>query len=133
MPTCARTDSTSDSTTLEAVQSAGIPAPRHRKFSSTRCPYAVCSTSGCHWTPNNRRSASSKAATVAPGVVAVTAIPAGASVTESPCDIHTDCSFGCPSKSSEPSGVTTASVWPYSPVPVWATVPPNAWTIAWKP
>ncbi len=84
LPTWARTTSTSDSTTLAGVQSAAMPAPRHRKFSRTRCPYAVCSTSGCHWTPNKRRSASSKAATGAPGVEAVTVMPNGASVTESP-------------------------------------------------
>src|SRR5674476_1612203 len=49
-------------------------------------------TSGCHCTPYNRRSSSSKAATGAPALDAVTFIPAGTAVTESPWDIHTDCS-----------------------------------------
>jgi hypothetical protein len=47
-PTCSRICDTSVSTTLAGVQSAGNPAPRHRKFSSTRWPNAECMTSGCH-------------------------------------------------------------------------------------
>ena len=64
---------------------------------------------------------------------AVTRIPAGAPVTESPCDIHTDCSGGWPSNSVDDTSDTAAGVCPYSPVPVWATVPPSAWAIAWNP
>ena len=66
-------------------------------------------------------------------VTAVTVIPAGATVTESPCDIHTDCSAGCPANKVDAVSTIRAGVWPYSPVPVAATVPPNACAIAWNP
>ncbi len=64
---------------------------------------------------------------------AVTVIPSGATVTESPCDIHTDCSAGWPAKRVDAVSRSRTGVWPYSPRPVCATVPPSAWTIAWKP
>ena len=68
----------------------------------------------------------------APAVDAVTRMPSGAPVTESPWLIQTDCSSGWPLKSTETS-VIRAGVAPYSPSPVLATVPPRAWTMAWKP
>ncbi len=72
-------------------------------------------------------------ATGAPEVEAVTRMPAGASVTESPWLIQTDCSSGWPLNSTEETSEICAGVEPYSPRPVLATVPPSAWTMAWKP
>ena len=63
----------------------------------------------------------------------MTRIPAGASDTESPWLIHTDCSAGWPLKSVDEVSETLAGVAPYSRSPVCATVPPSAWAIAWKP
>ena len=60
-------------------------------------------------------------------------MPAGASVTESPWLIQTDCSSGWPLNSTEETSVIRAGVAPYSPRPVLETVPPRAWTIDWKP
>jgi hypothetical protein len=76
---------------------------------------------------------SSKAATGAPVVVAVTRMPGGASATASPWLIQTDCSSGWPVNNTDPSSVIVAGVEPYSPSPVCATRPPRAWTMAWKP
>ena len=53
---------------------------------------------------------SSNAATGAPAVVAVTRMPSGATATESPCDIHTDRSSGCPLKRVEVVSDTIACV-----------------------
>jgi hypothetical protein len=53
--------------------------------------------------------------------------------TESPCDIQTDCCAGSPWKRVFSAGVTSSGVRPYSRAPVWATVPPRARAIAWKP
>ena len=58
--------------------------------------------------------------------------PAGASATESPCDIHTLTSLGT-SEKSVPGVVTRSGVPPNSLSPVRATVPPSAWAIAWNP
>jgi hypothetical protein len=60
-------------------------------------------------------------------------MPSGASVTESPWLIHTDCSWGWPLNSVDDTSETCAGVEPYSPSPVWATVPPSACTIDWNP
>ena len=63
----------------------------------------------------------------------MTRIPAGASVTESPWLIQTDWSSGWPLNRVDAVSEIVAGVAPYSPSPVWATVPPSAWAIAWKP
>ena len=59
--------------------------------------------------------------------------PSGASVTESPCDIHTTCSSAGRRRASTRRAMTDASVLPYSRAPVRSTVPPSARDIAWKP
>ena len=63
----------------------------------------------------------------------MTRMPSGAAVAASPWLIHTDCSAGWPLKSVESVSEIWAGVEPYSPRPVRSTVPPSAWTIAWKP
>ena len=92
-PTWARTAATRSSTTPAVVQFGAIRAPRVRKFSITRCPYAECTTSGCHCTPYSRRSSSSNAATGEPADSPVTRKPSGARCTASPWLIQTDCSL----------------------------------------
>ena len=121
------------STTPAVVQFGAIRAPRARKFSITRCPYAECTTSGCHCTPYSRRASSSNAATGEPADSPVTRKPSGARCTASPWLIQTDCSVAWPSNKVDPSGCTAAAVPPYSRSPVWATSPPRARAIAWKP
>ena len=66
-------------------------------------------------------------------MAAVTVMPAGASVTESPWLIQTDWSVGWPLNRVDSVSETVAGVAPYSPSPVCATVPPSACDIAWKP
>ena len=51
--------------------------------------------------------------------------PQGTSETESPCDIHTDCESGRPTKSFEP-GFVASWVRPNSDLPVFATTPASA-------
>ena len=64
---------------------------------------------------------------------AVTAKPSGACVTASPWDIHTTCSRSWSANSTESASTESRRVEPYSRVPVWATVPPRACAIDWKP
>ena len=117
---------------LTMVQVGRQPAIWCRKCSSTFWPCCVCITSGCHCTPAIRRSSDSKAATGVTSVEASTRKPAGAAVTESPCDIHTLCSAGT-SASSVPASLTETAVRPYSRAPVCATSPPRPCAISWKP
>ena len=63
----------------------------------------------------------------------MTAIPAGASDTESPWLIHTDWSAGCPLNRVDEVSRIVAGVAPNSDRPVFSTVPPSARAIAWKP
>ena len=63
----------------------------------------------------------------------MTRIPAGASDTESPWLIHTDCSSGWPLNRVEAVSVMRAGVAPNSERPVFSTVPPSARAMAWKP
>ena len=86
---------------LAGVQSGRQPAMSNRKFSSTRCPAWVCSTSGCHCTPASPRAVSSNAAIGAPALPASAVKPAGAAATESPWLIQTRSDVG-----------TSASRWP---------------------
>ena len=130
-PTCSRTCSMSCSAMLEAVQFCSRPATSVRKRVSTSWPCGECRTSGWYCTPASFLSTHSKAATGAPGVDAVTVKPSGASVTESPCDIHTGCSFGVSAWSTPPS--TSILVRPYSLAPVSATLPPSVWVMIWNP
>ena len=58
--------------------------------------------------------------------------PSGAAVTESPCDIHTECAAGL-SASNVPGSVTLTGVRPYSRAPVGETSPPRPAAISWKP
>ena len=60
-------------------------------------------------------------------------MPPGASATESPWDIHTDCVSVCPLNRVEAVSVTRAIVAPYSRRPVCATVPPSSRAMAWNP
>lgn len=64
---------------------------------------------------------------------AVTVKPSGAAEQASPCDIHTDCSVGVPSKRSKPALETASAVRPYSRAPLSSTVPPSVVAISWKP
>ena len=132
-PTCARIASTVSATMVAVVQSASTPATSRRKRSSTCWPWGECPTSGWYCTPASRRSTSSKAATGAPADEAVTVKPAGASVTPSPWLIHTGWADGSASCRRPASSATSSSVRPYSRAPVWATVPPSAEAISWKP
>ena len=131
-PICRRIVSTCSSTMLSIVQVWRQPAMSCRKCSSTCWPCSVCITSGCHWTPAIRRSTDSNAATGVTAVEASTVKPAGAAVTESPCDIHTVWVAGR-SASRVPVSETSTPVRPYSRAPVSATVPPRPWAISWKP
>ena len=81
-------------------------------------------TSGWNCTPAIRRSMFSKAATGAPGLLASTSNPAGATSTLSPCDIQTFCVSGRP-LSRVPGARTVSVVPPYSLPPVRATEPPR--------
>ncbi len=117
---------------LAGVQSGRQPAMSYRKFSSTRCPAWVCSTSGCHCTPASPRAVSSNAAIGAPALPASAVKPAGAAATESPWLIQTRSDRGS-SASRWPGVVTVASVRPNSLSPVLATSPPRAWAMAWNP
>ncbi|CAM5383284.1 hypothetical protein SHIRM173S_09283 [Streptomyces hirsutus] len=58
-------------------------------------------------------------------VDAVTAKPSGAAEQASPCDIHTSCSSGVPSKRVEAGLETCSPVRPYSREPVLSTWPPR--------
>ncbi len=131
-PTVARIAATWSSMTFAIVQLGARPAMSRRKRSRTACPWGLCRTSGWYWTPARRRPRSSKAATGAPGEDAVTVNPGGATVTQSPCDIHTLWSVGWPAKSAA-SAVTVSGVPPNSCWPLFATVPPSACAIAWNP
>ena len=73
------------------------------------------------------------AATGAPAVVAVTTNPSGASLTESPWDIHTDCSGGSCANSADDEAVIDSGVRPNSLKPVRSTRPPRARAMAWNP
>ena len=114
---------------------AAMPATSCRKCSSTCWPCG-----GVHRprgaTARRRAAArrSSKAATGAPAVDASDREALGRlATTESPWLIHTGCCGGRPACRAPPSSVTVSAVRPYSRVPVWATLPPSAWAIAWKP
>ncbi|CAB4937773.1 unannotated protein [freshwater metagenome] len=117
---------------LDIVHVGDSPAIRNRKFSSAAWPWSLCFTSGWYWTPASRRPSLSNAATGAPGDDAVTMNPGGACVTQSPCDIQTDCCKGSP-KNRAPGSVTCSDVPPNSRWPSFATVPPRACAIAWNP
>ena len=132
-PTWARIFSTCSSMTLPVVHVGSMPAPRYRKFSSTSWPRSEWPTSGCHCTPNRRRSRSSNAATGLAAEVAMTSQPVGGALTLSPWLIHTFCSRSCPASSVEPASMEVRRVAPYSRTPVGATVPSSAAAIAWKP
>lgn len=92
-----------------------------------------CSTSGWYWTPYSFFSSFSKAATGTTSVDAVTVNPSGAAEQASPCDIHTDCSAGVPSKSVEADLETVSAVRPYSRAPLSSTVPPRVVAMSWNP
>ena len=92
----------------------------------------MCATSGWNWTPASRSVGFSKAATGAPGDAAVTAKPGGAADTQSPWLIQTSWAAGRP-VNRVLSGMTVTAVLPNSRPPVWATSPPSARAIAWKP
>ncbi|CAM5400934.1 hypothetical protein SALBM135S_04795 [Streptomyces alboniger] len=92
-----------------------------------------CITSGWYCTPYSFFSSSSKAATGTTSVDAVTVKPSGAALHASPCDIHTGCSAGVPSKRVESALETESGVRPYSRAPVLSTVPPRVVAISWKP
>ena len=98
-------------------------------------PFGVCATSGWYCTAQILRSTDSNAATGASGVDAVATNPAGGTVTASKWLIHTSCSAGMPSCSSEegPSPVRVRRVRPYSPRMPRPTVPPSCWAINWAP
>jgi len=130
-PIVSRTFSTASSTMLSIVQVGRQPAASRKRL-STAVPCSLCSTSGWNCTPYRPRSGASIAATGVASVLAVTVNPSGATVTLSPCDIHTVCSAGSPANST-PSCATRSGVRPNSATPVRATVPPSAWAIAWKP
>lgn len=59
--------------------------------------------------------------------------PSGAAEQASPCDIHTDCSAGVPSKSVEDGRETVSGVRPYSRAPLSSTTPPRVVAMSWKP
>ena len=94
---------------LDGVQVGSIPAMPCRNRSRTRWPCSVCMTSGWNCTPARRPEASSKAATGARGLDAVTTKPSGATVTQSPWLIHTVCSAGNPASSCPPASRQIAS------------------------
>ena len=77
-PTWARIAATCSSMMFWLVQVGSIPAMSYRNRVSSRWPCWVCATSGWNCTPASRRAGSSKAATGAPAVAAVTTKPAGA-------------------------------------------------------
>ena len=81
-------------------------------------------TSGWNCTPKIRRSGSCRAATGAPGLVAVATNPGGTSVMASPWLIQTSEVVGQSTHSGE-GAVRVSSVRPYSPLPVRDTVPPE--------
>ncbi len=62
----------------------------------------------------------------------MTVKPGGALVTASPWLIQT-CWLAGRSRSNVPGSVTASVVRPNSEVPVWATSPPSARVMAWKP
>ena len=90
-------------------------------------------TSGWYWTPYSFFSSFSKAATGTTSVDAVTVKPSGAAEQASPCDIHTGCSVGVPSKRVEPALETAAGCGRTHARPLSSTVPPRVVAMSWKP
>ena len=134
VPTFARTAATCSSMIDSMVQPPLQPARSWRNRCSTAIPCGVCTTSGCHCTPQILRSRHSSAATGASGVLAVAVKPGGGTVTASKWLIHTSCSWGRPSSSSlcTPSARVTLAR-PYSPRRPRPTVPPSCWAISCTP
>src|SRR5881397_1636814 len=97
--------STARSMTLAAVHSGSRRHPSYRNLFNTSIPRGVWATSGWNWTAYRPRAGSSMAATGVDWVRAVTANPAGASVTVSEWLIHTDPSWGRSARST-PGDVT---------------------------
>ena len=124
VPTWACTAATCCSMMDTLVQFGRQPHTSSRKRSKISEPRSVCTTSGWNCTPKMRRSASCRAATGAPGLVAVATKPAGGSVMASPWLIQT-CEVAGQSTHSGEAPVSERLVRPYSPWPVRDTVPPS--------
>jgi hypothetical protein len=81
-----------------------------------------------------RRAGASRAATGAPGDVAVATNPSGAREMPSKWLIHTVWLTGWSASRVPPPPTTDTSVRPYSPRPPRATSPPGScWAMSWAP
>ena len=122
VPTWACTAATCCSMMETWVQAGRHPQASSRNRSNTSLPRSVWTTSGWNCTPKMRRSASCRAATGAPGLVAVATNPGGTSVMASPWLIQTSEVVGQSTHRGD-GAVSVSSVRPYSPFPVRDTVP----------